>query len=155
MEPLEAVPEGVLFIPRNRDGATVVLLVDAPNNDGALFEEAVEAGLAVVTDDGCPKPEPDVVAPKMGLKVGTAGLLSCVGVSEEVVVATEKIGLNPDVSRGLVLLLDSELLTGAAAAAATVVRGFEAGIEVDVLVWLVGPNRLPVKGGVLLGAFDT
>lgn len=153
MEPLEAVPEGVLFIPGNRDGATVVLLVDAPNNDGALLEEAVEAGLAVVTDDGCPKPEPDVAAPKMGLKVGTAGLLSCVGVSEEVVAATEKIGLNPDVSRGLVLLLDSELLAGAAAAA--VVRGFEAGIEVDVLVWLVGPNRLPVKGGVLLGAFDT
>lgn len=130
MEPVEAVPEGVLVMPGKTDGATVVLLVDAPNNDGALVEEAVEVGFVAVIDESCPKPELAVTAPKMGLKVGTVGLLSGVGVEEEVVV-TAKIGLNPDASRGLVLLTDSELLAGVSAA---VVTGFEVVEEVDVLL---------------------
>lgn len=129
MEPVEAVPVGVLVKPGKADGATVVLLVDPPNIEDVLLEETVEAGLVVVRDGDCPKPVPAVVAPKMGLKFWTGGLLSGVDVAEEVVV-TAKMGLNPDARRGLVLL-DTELLAGAVAVAVT---GLEAEEAVGVLI---------------------
>lgn len=66
----------------------------------------------------------------MGLKFWTGGLLSEADVAEEVV-ATEKMGLNPEASRGLVLLADSELLAGAAA---VVVTGLEAEEAAGVLI---------------------
>lgn len=61
----------------------------------------------------------------MGLKSGTGGLFSGAVVAEEVVV-TEKMGLNPEASRGLVLLTDAELLAGAVARAATGLEAEEA-----------------------------
>lgn len=146
MEPVEAVPVGVLVKPGKTDGVTVVLLVDPPNIEDVLLKETVEAGLVVVRDGGCPKPAPVVVAPKMGLKFWTGGLLSGVDVAEEVVV-TAKMGLNPEASRGLVLLTDSELLAGAVTVAVT---GLEDEEAVGVLIWLASPNRpIPVTGGVL------
>lgn len=60
-----------------------------------------------------------VAAPKVGLKFWT-GLLSGaddVAAAEVVVVVTEKMGLKPEASRGLVLL--AEPLAGAVAAAET------------------------------------
>lgn len=76
----------------------MVLLPDNPPNTDVLLEDTVGAGLAV---------ELTGVVPKMGLKLWTEGLLSGV---EVVVGVTVKMGLNPAVSRGLLLL------TGAAAA---------------------------------------
>lgn len=155
MEPVEAVPVGVLVIPGKTDGATVVLLVD-PNTEDVLLEETVAAGLveaAVVREGGAPKPAPTAASPKMGLKFGTDGLLSGVGVAEEVVVVvvTAKMGLNPEASRGLVLLTDPELLAGAAA-----VTGLEAEEAVEVLIWLTSPNRPdPAPGRLLLDALET
>lgn len=57
-------------------------------------------------------------------------MLSDADVADEVVV-TEKMGLNPEASRGLALLTDSELLAGAVAA---VVTGLEAEEAVGVLI---------------------
>lgn len=151
MEPVEAVPVGVLVKPGKTDAATVVLLVDPPNIEDVLLEETVDDGLVVVRDGGCPKPPPAVVLPKMGLKVWTEGLLSGADMAEEEeVVLTEKMGLNPEASRGLVLLSDSELLTGAVVA----VTGLDAEKAVGVLIWLVRPNR-PATDGVLLGGLET
>lgn len=113
-EPVEAVPVRVFDMPGKADGVTVVVPVELPNTEGVLVKEAVEAGLVVVIDGDCPKPEPSVAAPKMGLKVWTAGLLSGVGVPEEAVV-TAKMGLK---------VLLTEMLAGAAAAEA--VLGVEA-----------------------------
>lgn len=152
MELVEAVPVGVLVKPVKTDGATVVLLVDAANNEDVLVEETVDDGLMVVRDGGCTKPPTAavVVLPKMGLKFWTAGLLSRGGTAEEDVVVTEKMGLNPEASRGLVLLSDSELLAGAVVA----VIGLDAEKAVGVLVWLVRPNR-PAADAVLLGGLET
>ncbi len=150
MEPAEAVPVGVLVKPGKTDGTTVVLLVDPPKIEDVLLEETVEAGLVVVRDGDCPKPAP--AAPKMGLKFWTGGLVSGVDVAEEVAV-TAKMGLNPEASRGLVLLTDSELLAGAVTGAVT---GLEDEEAVGVLIWLASPNRpAPVTGGVLLEALET
>lgn len=153
MEPEEAVPVGVLVIPGKTDGATVVLLVE-PNTEDVVLEETVAAGLVevvVVREGGAPKPAPTAASPKMGLKFGTEGLLSGVGVAEEVVVVTAKMGLNPEASRGLVLLTDPELLAGAVA-----VTGLEAEEAVEVLIWLTSPNRPdPAAGRVLLDALET
>lgn len=66
----------------------------------------------------------------MGLKFWTGGLLSDADVADEVVV-TEKMGLNPEASRGLTLLTDSELLAGVVTA---VVTGLEAEEAVGVLI---------------------
>ena len=62
----------------------------------------------------------------MGLKFWTAGLLSGTGVEVEVVVVTEKMGLNPEASRGLVLLTDAKLLAGAVTIAVTGLEAEEA-----------------------------
>lgn len=160
-ELVEAVPVGRLVKPGKSDGATVVLLVD-PNNEGVLLEETVDDGLVVVRDGGCTKPPLAVVLSKMGLKFWTAGLLSEGGTAEEeleegvVVVVTEKMGLNPEASRGLVVLVllvlmgVSELLDGAAAA----VTGLDAVKAERVLAWLVRPNR-PAADRVLLGGLVT
>lgn len=69
VEPADTVPVRVFDMPGKADGATVVVPIEAPNIEGALVKEAVEAGLVVVVDEGCPKPELSVPAPKMGLKV--------------------------------------------------------------------------------------
>lgn len=62
------------------------------------------------------------------------------------VVVTAKMGLNPDVSRGLVLLTDSELLDGAVVP----VTVFKEVVAMLVL-WLGSPNRPdPVTAVVLL-----
>lgn len=114
VEPVEAVPVRVFDMPGKADGVTVVVPIEAPNIEDVLVKAAVEAGLVVVMDEGCPKPELPVASPKIGLKVWTAGLLSCVGVPEEAVV-TAKMGLK---------VLLTEMLAGAAAAAA--VFGLEA-----------------------------
>lgn len=137
----EGVPVRVLAKPGKADGATVVLLVK-PNIEGVLLEETVDDGLVVVRDDGCPKPPPAVVLAKMGLKFWTAGLLSEGGAAEEeeVEVVTEKMGLNPEDSRGLAVLVilvlmgALELLIGAAAAADAAVTGLDAVKAVGVLV---------------------
>lgn len=87
----------------------------------------------------------------MGLKLWTGGLLSGVDAAEEVVV-TEKMGLNPEASRGLVLLMDAKLLAAKllAGAAAVAVTGLEAEEAMGVLIWLASPNSVgPVTGGVL------
>lgn len=97
----------VLDTPGKADGVTVVVPIETPNIEGVLVKEAVEAKLVVVMDEGCPKPELSVAAPKIGLKVCTAGLLSGVGVPEEAVV-TAKMGLK---------VLLTEMLAGAAAEA--------------------------------------
>lgn len=152
MEPVEAVPAGALVMLGKMDGATVVLLVD-PNSEGVLLKEAVEAGLVVVVvrGEGCPKPDAAVVAPKMGLKFWTEGLLSGVDVTEEEVVVTAKMGLKPEASRGLVLLTDPELRAGVVA-----VTRLEAEEAVGVLSGLASPNRLaPATGGVPLEALVT
>lgn len=163
MEPVEVVPVGALVKPGKTDGAAVVLLVDPPNIEGVVLEDAVEAGLGAVEREGdCPKPPPAAASPNRGLKVWTAGLLSGVGVAEEVVVVTAKMGLNPEASRGLVLLTDPELLAGAGAgagagAAAAAVTGLEAEEAAGAALWLGSPNRPDAAGtvGVLLGALDT
>lgn len=150
MEPVEAEP--VVVKPGKTDGVTVVLLVDAPNMEGGETVEAVEAGLVVVMGGGgCPKPAAAVAAPKMGLKFWTGGLLSGADVAEEEeVAATEKMGLNPEASRGLALLTDSELLAGAVTVTVT---GFDVEEAVGVLIWLVNPNRpAPAAGGAPLEA---
>lgn len=58
----------------------------------------------------------------MGVKLLAGGLLSVADVAAEVVVVlaavTEKIGLNPEASRGLALLTDAKLPAGAVTAAA-------------------------------------
>lgn len=149
MEPVEVAPVGVLVWPGKTDGATVVLLVD-PNIEDVLLEENVEAGLVVVRDGDCPKPAPAVVPPKMGLKFWTEGLLSGVDVADEVVVVTAKMGLNPEASRGLLLLTDPELLPGPAAE-----TGLEADEALGELILLASPKRPAPAGGVLLGALDT
>lgn len=150
MELVDVVPVVVLTRPGKTDGATVVLLVD-PNTEDVLLEENVEAGLVVVRDADCPKPAPAVGPPKMGLKFWTEGLLSGVEVVDEVVGVTAKMGLNPEASRGLLLLTEPELLAGAAAE-----TGVEADEAVGVLILLGSPNRTgPAAGGVLLGALDT
>lgn len=91
----------------------------------------------------------------MGLKFCRGGLLSEAVVAAGVAV-TEKMGLKPDASRGLVVLTDAELLAGAAGAE----TGLEAAEEDGVLVWLLNPNRVgPATGALLLllllGALDT
>lgn len=59
---------------------------------------------------------------------------------------TAKIGLNPDASRGLGLVSDSELLDGAGAPV-TVFKEEEAAL----VLWPGGPNRPdPVTDGVTL-----
>ena len=86
----------------------------------------------------------------MGLKFWTGGLLSGADVVE--VVVTAKMGLNPEASRGFVLLSDPELLAGALVA----VTGVEAVEAEGWLIWLAGPNRpAPATGGVLLEALKT
>lgn len=151
MEPVEGVPVVAFVIPGKTDGATVVLLIGPPNIEGVVLEETVEAGLVVLRDGGCLKPVLAVVAPKMGLKFWT-GLLSGVDVLEEVVV-TAKMGLNPEASKGLVLLMDSELLAGVEAVAVIKLEDEEA---VGVLIWLASPNRfVAATGGVLLEALET
>lgn len=150
---VEAVPVGVLVNPGKTDGAAVVLLVELPNIEGVLLEETVEAGLVVVSDGDCPKPAPAVAPPKMGLKFWSGGLLCGADVAEEAVV-TAKMGLNPEASRGFVLLSDSALLAGAAAV--VVVTGLEAVESEGVLFWLASPNRpAPATGVVLLEALKT
>lgn len=81
-------------------------------------------------------------------------MLSGVDVTEEEeVVVAAKMGLNPEDSRGLVLLPDTELLAGAAALAVT---GLEAEEAAGVLIWLASPNRpAPATGGVPLEALET
>lgn len=151
MEPVEAVPVVVLVKPGKTDGATVLLLVNPPNIEDVLLGAAVEAGLLLVRDGGCPKPAPAAASPKMGLKFWTAGLLSEVG-GAEVVAVTAKMGLNPETSRGLVVLTASELLAGAAVAA----TGLEAEEAEGVLIWPASPNRpAAATGGVLLEALVT
>lgn len=155
MEPVEAVPVGAMVMPGKADGAAVVLLVDPPNTEAVVFEETVATGLVVVRGGACPKLTPAVAAPKMGVKFGTEGLLSVVDVTEQVVVAavTSKMGLNPEASRGFVLLTDPELLAGAEAAAVTGLEAEEAG---GVLIGVGSPNRpAPATGGVLLEALET
>lgn len=153
MEPVEALPVGVLVMLGKAGGATVVLPVDPPNIEDVVFVGPVETGLVVVRDGGCPKLAPAVAPPKMGVKFWTEGLLSGVDVAAEVVVATSKMGLNPEANRGLVLLTDPELLAGAAAAAVT---GLEAEEAVGVLIWAGSPIRpAPATGGVLLEALET
>lgn len=164
MEPVDAVPVGAMVMPGKADGAAVVLLVDPPNNEAVVFEETVVAGLVVVRDGACPKLTPAVAAPKMGVKFCTEGLLSVVDVTEQVpvvaVVVTSKMGLNPEASREFVLLIDPELLAGAAAGAAAVavalavaVTGLETEEAAGVLIWVGSPNRpVPATGAVLLEA---
>lgn len=71
-------------------------------------------------------------------------------VAGEVVAATAKMGLNPETSRGLVLLTDAELL----AAAAVAVTGLEAAVAEGLLNWVARPNR-PAAGGMLLEGLET
>lgn len=156
MEPVEAVLVGVLVTPAKTDGAAVVLLV-TPNMVDVLLAAPVEAGLVVERDGACPNPAPEAASPKMGLKVWTAGLVSGADVAEvvEVVVVPAKMGLSPEVSRGLVLLASVELLAGAVTAA---VMGLEAGEAAAVPIWVDRPNRLAaavVAAGATLGALET
>lgn len=173
MEPVDAVPVGAMVMPGKAGGAAVVLLVDPPNNEAVVFEGTVGAGLVVVRDGACPKLTPAVAAPKMGVKFFTEGLLSVVDVTEQVAVVTSKMGLNPEASRGFVLLTDPELLAGAGAragasagasagagaaavAVAVAVTGLEAEEAAGVLIWVGSPNRLaPATGAVLLEALET
>lgn len=148
MEPVVVVAVGVPDIPGKIDEATVVLLADAPNID-VLLEDTVEAGL-VGRDGDCPRTVFAVVLPKMGLKLWTEGLLSGVDVVEVVVGVTAKMGLKPEVSRGLVLLTAPELLAGAAA-----VTGLETEDAVAVLIWFPSPNGLAPAGVVLLEGLET
>lgn len=152
LEPAEVVPVGALVKPGKTDAATVVLLIDAPKIEDELVEESVDTGLVVARDADCPKPESVVMLPKMGLKLCTEGLLSGVDVVEdEVVAVTAKMGLNPEDSRGLVLLSNSGLLAGAVVAAAAAVTVLEAVDADGVLLWPASPNRLgPAAGGALL-----
>lgn len=154
LEPAEVVPVGALVKPGKTDDAAVLLLVDAPNMEDVLVEEAVDAALVVARDADCPKPESVVTPPKMGLKLWTGGLLSGADVDEEevvVVAETAKMGLNPEDSRGLVLLSDSDLLAGAGAVGAAAVTVLEAVDAEGALLWPASPNRpaAPATGGVL------
>lgn len=139
--PREAVPAAVLLNPEKEDGATVELLVVRLNTEVVLLAERVEAVEVAETGEGCGK---------MGLKLWRRGLLSEEAAAEEVVVAAAKMGLNPAVRRGFVVLTGWELLAGAAAVEAE-------GAEV-VLSWFDSPNRVgPVKeaAGMLVGALET
>lgn len=71
-------------------------------------------------------------------------------VAEEEVAVTAKMGLNPETSRGLVLLTDAELLAGAAVA----VTGLEAAEAEGLLNWVARPKR-PAAGGMLLEPLET
>lgn len=130
------------------------MLVNPPNIEDAVLE-ATEAGLAAVRDEGCPKPAGGAASPKMDLKFWTGGLLlSAADVIDTVVVATAKMGLNPEASKGLVLLADPEML----AETIVEVTGLEAEEAEGALIWPVSPNR-PVAaaatGGVLLEPLET
>lgn len=153
-ESVETVLAGVPLKPAKADGATVVLLVDAPNIEDVVLELRVEAVEEAVRDEGCAKAAPAGTSPNMGLKFWTEGLLSAGDAVEEVVVVAGKMGLNPAVSRGLVLLGDWELLAGAEVVETWVVAE-EAEEE---LIWLDRPNRVgPATGAteVLVGALET
>ena len=155
---LETVPMRGLVKPGKTDGAAVVLLVDTPNIEDVLIAETAETGLVVVRVAGCPKPVPAVAPPKMGLKLWTGGLLSGANVADaDVVVVTAKMGLNPEASRGFVLLTDSELLTGALGLGVrAAVMGLEAVGAERVLLWLASPKSVdPITGGALLEDFMT
>lgn len=147
----DVIPAEMLAKPVKSDGAAVLLLSNPPNIEDVLVEEGLVAELVAVRHGGCwePKLVPAVllgVLPKMGLKVGTAGLFSSPDVDEEVVVAT-KIGLNPDTGRELVLPANSVLLAGGTVAAA----GLPAEETAGVLRLLASPNR-PAPATVALGA---
>lgn len=62
----------------------------------------------------------------MGLKFWTGGLLSVADGGAGVVVVREKMGLNPEASRGLVLLIGAELLAGIVAVAVIELEAEEA-----------------------------
>jgi len=107
IEPVEVVLAGVLLLkPEKAFGATVVLLVDAPNNEDVVLAGSVEAAEVVVMEEGCTKAAAAGASPKIGLKFWTGGPLCEDGVAEDVVVVAGKMGLNPAASSGLVLLTD-------------------------------------------------
>lgn len=127
----------------------MLLLVGPPNTEAALLVlEIVETEFVVVRDGGCPNGAA-VASPNRGLNFWTGALLPEADVAEDVVV-TEKMGLNPEPSSGLVLLTDTEMLTGAAVTTADLELK-----EVEgALTWLATPNRL-ATGGVRLVAWET
>lgn len=131
MAAVDGVPLRVFVRLANGDGATVLLLlVDPPNTEAALLAGTVVTGLLLVMDDGGTKVAAAGASPKMGLKVGAAGVLSEAEVVEEAeVVLTEKMGLKPEESRGLeLLLLEAAVATG---------------VEDEDAAAVVIPNRLP------------
>lgn len=135
----------MLVKPVKSDGAAVLLLINPPNIEDVLVEVVLGPELEAVTDGGCPKVVLAVVLPKMGLKVGTAGLFSCPDVDEEVVVVATKIGLKPDTGSELVLPANSALVVWGTVAAS----GLLAEETVGVLRWLASPNR-PAPATVVL-----
>lgn len=148
-EPVVAVLAGALLKPVKADGATVLLLVDAPNNEDVVLAEGVEAVEVVVKSEDCAKVALAGTSPNIGLKFWTEALLS----DDDAVVVAGKMGLNPAVSRGLVLLADWELMAGAA----VVVTGLLAEEAERVLIWPDRPKRVSPAtgaGGVLLGALE-
>lgn len=90
----------------------------------------------------------------MGLKLWTGGLLSGVDAAAGVgVVVTEKMGLNPEASRGLVLLSEAKLLAGEGAAAETRLEAEEAAA---MLIRLLSPNRVgPATAATLTEGLET
>lgn len=97
------VPAVLLDKPVNNEeaGTAALLLVSLVNTEDALA--AVEGAEVAAAAAGCPKAMLAVALPKMGLKVGAAGLLSGAEAAGAVAVAP-KMGLNKEVRRGLVLL---------------------------------------------------
>lgn len=126
----------LLDTPVNREaaGATVLLLVSPLSNEAdALAVEGAEVAA------GCPKALA-VALPNMGLKVGTAGVLSGAEVAG---VAGPKMGLNTEARRGLLLLVISVVAVGASE-------------EEGAVSVLARPNKLaPPRVGTLLGALVT
>lgn len=121
-EAAEGVLLRVFVRPANGDDATVLLLVGPPNMEAVVLAGTVETGLVLVRDEGCPKVAVAEASPKMGLKVGAAGVLSEVEVVEDDEVAlTEKMGLKPEASRGLALPVLTVAVTGFEAEDAAVV----------------------------------
>lgn len=101
-EPVGAVTVGGGVKLGKADRVTVVLLIDAPNTDDVLTD-ITGAEVAVVREGAGRKTAADGVPPNTGLKLCTDALLSALETATEDVVLTEKIGLNPDTSRGAVL----------------------------------------------------
>lgn len=150
---VETMFAAVVLKPEKADGAAVELLVKPPNIEGVLPADSVDADDVVVRAEGAAKAGAAgaaVASPKIGLKFWMGALLSEDDVAGVVVVvAAAKMGLKPETSRGLLLLL-----LGAGVA--------DTGVEVDgaegELIWLDKPNRAgPTTGAaglLLLGALE-